>query len=69
MQVGSAARTTVVTSQGLPTVKANMASVLGKRFVDATQPFSAELGRGVVVEGCAPAAVKAHLASPVWHLS
>ena len=43
----------MVTSQGLPTVKANMAAVLGKRFNDAVQPFAAELASGASIEGWA----------------
>ena len=50
-QVGSAARTVIVSSQGLPTVKGNIAAVLGKRFGDAVQPFEAEIGPGAQVTG------------------
>ena len=57
----------VVSSQGLPTVKANMAAVLGKRFGDAVQPFAADLTPGVHVEGCGLLIWSSHAAA-VLHL-
>ena len=63
-QVGSAARTVLVSSQGLPTVKANIAAVLGKRFGDAVQPFEAECTPGVHIVGYASPCPAGHCVPP-----
>ena len=67
-QVGSAARTVIVSSQGLPTVKANIAAVLGKRFGDAVQPFEAKCTPAVHIVGyaCLFCRAAAPLTAAAW---
>ena len=53
VQVGTGARTTVVSSQGGHSVYDNMVTVLGSRAAEAMQPLEASTPSGACISGCA----------------
>lgn len=53
-QVGAAARSTVVSTQGLTALRDNIVTVFGAKTADAMVPLEVEGPNGTSISGCVP---------------
>jgi hypothetical protein len=52
-QVGTGARTKVISTQGLASMRDNIITIFGSRTFEALQQLDGETADGIAIEGCA----------------